>query len=63
MSRSQAVQLVQMYDDIYPENLFEEYCELLQNDHERISKRISINGLTKIYLRKKINGCLNLKIS
>ena len=27
MSRSQAVQLVQMYDDIYPEKMFEEYCD------------------------------------
>ena len=27
MTREQAVQLVQMYDDIYPEKLFEEYCD------------------------------------
>ena len=27
MSREQAVQLVRMYDDIYPEHLFEEYCD------------------------------------
>ena len=27
MTRSQAVQLVQMYDDIYPGHLFEEYCD------------------------------------
>ena len=27
MSRSQAVKLVQMYDDVYPEEFFEEYCE------------------------------------
>ena len=26
MSRDQAVQLVQLYDDIYPEKHFEEYC-------------------------------------
>jgi|TARA_B100001093_G_scaffold397817_1_gene385124 N-acetyl sugar amidotransferase len=27
MSRSQAVKLVQMYDDVYPEEFFEEYCD------------------------------------
>lgn len=30
MSRDQAVQLVKMYDNIYPEHLFEEYCEYYQ---------------------------------
>jgi len=27
MTREQAVQLVKLYDDMYPESLFEEYCE------------------------------------
>jgi hypothetical protein len=27
MSREQAIQLVNMYDDMYPDHLFEEYCE------------------------------------
>ncbi len=42
MSRSQAVQLVKMYDDIYPEKLFEEYCEYykmtMQEFQENIDK-------------------------
>lgn len=32
MTREQAVQLVKMYDNIYPEHLFEEYCEYYQMD-------------------------------
>ncbi len=27
LSREQAVQLIKLYDDFYPENLFEEYCD------------------------------------
>ena len=40
MSRSQAVQLVQMYDDIYPEKLFEEYCDYYKMSMKEFQENI-----------------------
>ena len=42
LSRDQAVQLVKLYDDFYPENLFDEYC-----DYYKMSKNDFIETLDK----------------
>ena len=62
MSRSQAVQLVKLYDDIYPDKLFEEYCEYYKMSMKEFQANID-NGLTKIFLKKKTGGYLNLRLN
>ena len=60
MTRAQAVQLVQMYDDIYPENLFEEYCDYYKMTMSEFQSNID-KWANKELFEKKINGFLNLK--
>ena len=40
LSRDQAVQLIKMYDDIYPEKLFEEYCDYFKMTMDDFLKNI-----------------------
>ena len=56
MSRSQAVQLVKMYDDIYPEKLFEEYYEYYKMTMQEFQENID-KWANKDLLKKKTDGC------
>jgi len=40
LSRDQAVQLVKLYDDFYPENLFEDYCDYYKMSMQDFLKNI-----------------------
>jgi hypothetical protein len=42
MTREQAVQLIKLYDDMYPESLFEEYC-----DYYKMSMSDFLNNMDK----------------
>lgn len=54
MTREQAVQLVKMYDNIYPQHLFEEYC-----DYYKMSMREFLDNIDKwanknLFIKKNI---------
>ena len=54
MTRDQAVQLVKMYDNIYPQHLFEEYC-----DYYKMSMREFLDNIDKwanknLFIKKNI---------
>ena len=40
LTRDQAIHLVEMYDDMYPEHLFEEYCEYYKINMKKFLKNI-----------------------
>jgi N-acetyl sugar amidotransferase len=54
MTREQAVQLVRMYDYIYPEHLFEEYCQYYQMSMKEFLVNIDKWANKKLF--EKING-------
>ena len=60
LTRDQAIHLVEMYDDMYPEHLFEEYCEYYKITMKEFLKNID-KWANKDLFEKKIDGCLNLK--
>ncbi len=62
MSRQQAVQLVQMYDDIYPEKLFEEYCDYYKMPMKEFQENID-KWANKNLFEKKNRWVPKFKIS
>ncbi len=52
MTRSQAVQLVQMYDDIYPEKLFEEYCDYYKMTMKEFQENIDKWANKELFVKK-----------
>ena len=52
MTRSQAVQLVQMYDDMYPESLFEEYCDYFKMSMKEFQENIDKWANKKLFEKK-----------
>ena len=62
MSRSQAVQLVKLYDDIYPDKLFEEYCEYYKMSMKEFQANID-KWANKDLFEKKTGGYPNLRLN
>jgi N-acetyl sugar amidotransferase len=54
MTREQAVQLVKMYDDFYPEYLFKEYCDYYKMNMKEFLANIDKWANKKLF--EKING-------
>ena len=52
LSREQAVQLIKLYDDFYPENLFEEYCKYYKMSMTDFLKNIDKWANKKLFVKK-----------
>ena len=62
MSRSQAVKLVQIYDDLYPEKMFEEYCDYYKMSMKEFLENID-KWANKDLFEKKNKWVPKFKIS
>ena len=53
LTRDQAIHLVEMYDDMYPEHLFEEYCEYYKITMKEFLKNIDKWANKDLFEKKK----------